>query len=61
MIPELIELQLFDELYLWDTNIAAEPRLILRQKSGKLVIVDKMLYENFKRKADEEQEEQHDL
>ena len=61
LIPELIELQLFDELYLWDTNIAAEPRLILRQKSGKLVIVDKMLYENFKRKADEEQKEQHDL
>jgi predicted ABC-type ATPase len=55
LIPLLIELHLFDELYLWDTNIAAEPRLILRQKSGKLVIVDKMLYENFKRKADEEQ------
>ncbi len=60
LIPELIELQLFDELYLWDTNIAAEPRLILQQKSGKLVITDKMLYENFKRKANEKQNEQRD-
>ena len=60
LIPELIGLQLFDELYLWDTNIAAEPRLILQQKSGKLVITDKMLYENFKRKADEKQNEQRD-
>lgn len=32
LIPQLIDLQLFDELYLWDTNIAAKLRLILVQK-----------------------------
>ena len=53
LIPQLIDFQIFDKLYLWDTNIAVQPRLILFQKNGKLQVLDKSLYEIFKRKANE--------
>lgn len=51
LVPRLIENNTFDELYLWDTNINGEPRLILRQIGGKLEIVDKTLYDRFLKKA----------
>ena len=53
LIPQIIENQLFEELYLWDTNIKAQPRLILSQKNGKLQIESKALYDNFKKKENE--------
>ena len=53
LIPELIENKAFDELYLWDTNIQNTPRLILSQKKGKLNLINEVLYENFKRKAND--------
>lgn len=51
LVPRLIENNTFDELYLWDTNINGEPRLILRQIKGELEIVDKTLYDRFLKKA----------
>lgn len=51
LVPQLIKHQVFDELYLWDTNIHNQPRLILSQKNGKLEVVDHVLYNNFKMKA----------
>jgi predicted ABC-type ATPase len=33
LVPDIIKYQLFDEFYLWDTNIKDNPRLILSQKS----------------------------
>lgn len=51
LVPQLIKHQVFDELYLWDTNIHNQPRLILSQKNGKLEVVDQVLYNNFKMKA----------
>ena len=53
LVPQLVDRQLFDELYLWDTNIEGSPRLILSQKSSKLVVVNSELFTNFKKKADE--------
>jgi len=51
LVPQLIKHQVFDELYLWDTNIHNQPRLILSQKCGKLEVADQALYNNFKMKA----------
>ena len=51
LVPQLIKHQVFDELYLWDTNIHNQPRLILSQKNGKLEVADQALYNNFKMKA----------
>jgi len=51
LVPELIRNQVFDELYLWDTNIRNQPRLILSQINGKLEMVDETLYNNFKMKS----------
>jgi len=53
LIPQLIENNLFDELYLWDTNQENNPRLILSQKNGKLDIENEWLYEDFKKKAND--------
>jgi predicted ABC-type ATPase len=53
LVPQLLEKNLFDELYLWDTNIETEPRLILCQKNGKLEIENEELYRIFKLKANE--------
>ena len=53
LVPELIESKAFNELYLWDTNMKDQPRLILSQKSGKLKIENEALYEDFKRKAND--------
>lgn len=50
LVPELIENPCFDELSLWDTNEEKNPRLILQHKNGKLKVIDKVLYENFKNK-----------
>lgn len=51
LVPQLIDNNAFDELYLWDTNVENCPRLILTQKNGKLAIKDIALYSNFKKKA----------
>ncbi|MDD3404952.1 MAG: zeta toxin family protein [Paludibacteraceae bacterium] len=51
LVPQLIENNTFDELYLWDTNINGTPRLILKMVNGKLEISDKKLYEKFLEKA----------
>lgn len=51
LVPQLIKHQIFDELFLWDTNIHNQPRLILSQKNGKLEVADEALYNNFKMKA----------
>jgi predicted ABC-type ATPase len=50
-VPQLIDNHVFDELHLWDTNIAVKPRLILTQKNRDLKMINSILYENFKRKA----------
>ena len=51
LIPQLIKDKAFDELYLWDTNLAGNPRLILSQIDGKLTIADQGLYNDFLNKA----------
>lgn len=51
LIPQLIDRKVFDELYLWDTNINKNPRLILKMIDGKLDIVEPALYEKFLLKA----------
>jgi len=53
LIPQLINNQLFEELYLWDTNLEKEPRLILSQKNGILEVLNETLYENFKKKEND--------
>ncbi|UAY53200.1 zeta toxin family protein [Ferruginibacter albus] len=50
LVPQLIENELFNEFYLWDTNIKDNPRLILEQKGRNLQIHEPNLYENFKNK-----------
>jgi predicted ABC-type ATPase len=52
LIPQLIENELFEELYLWDTNEPGNPRLILSQINRILHIENQELYENFKKKSD---------
>ena len=47
LFPDVINKKTFDELYLWDTNINGNPRLILKQIKGKLKIYDQELYERF--------------
>jgi predicted ABC-type ATPase len=54
LIPQLIDKECFDELFLWDTNEESHPRLILSQKNGKLFMENLELYERFKKKADVE-------
>ena len=49
--PLIIKNKSFDELYLWDTNINGQPRLILRQLEGELEVIDKDLYQKFLQKA----------
>lgn len=51
LIPKLIDGKVFDELYLWDTNINGTTRLILSQINGVLKIEDMALYERFLKKA----------
>ncbi len=51
LIPQLVEKKVFDELYLWDTNINGKPRLILRMINGKLEVIEPELYQNFLNKA----------
>jgi predicted ABC-type ATPase len=51
IVPKLIKDKTFDELYLWDTNINKNPRLILKQIEGKLTIYDQQLYNDFLKKA----------
>ncbi len=53
LIPQLIKADIFDELYLWDTNDESNPRLILSQKSGKLEIENSLLFGNFKIKGND--------
>ena len=51
LIPKIIERNLFDELYLWDTNINGTPRLILKMIDGKLEVLEPDLYQKFLSKA----------
>ena len=51
LIPRIIEKNLYDELYLWDTNINGTPRLILKMIDGKLEVMQPELYEKFLTKA----------
>jgi predicted ABC-type ATPase len=51
LIPEIIEKKAIDELFLWDTNINGNPRLILSQIDGKLTVYDQDLYNRFLSKA----------
>lgn len=51
LVPQLIEKNVFDELYLWDTNLNGKPRLILKMINGKLSIADQKLYDDFLKKA----------
>lgn len=51
LIPQLIEKKVFDELYLWDTNVNGTPRLILKMINGKLEVLEPELYQNFLNKA----------
>lgn len=47
----LVESDIIDELYLWDTNINGRPRLVLKQIDGTLEIIDIKLCRDFLRKA----------
>ncbi len=51
LIPNILKNKVFDELYLWDTNLEGKARLILTQINGKIKVYDKRLYEDFLRKA----------
>lgn len=51
MMPEVIKRKIFDELYLWDSNVNGTPRLILKQIDGVLSIENKELYQRFLEKA----------
>ena len=51
LIPQLIDEKVFDELYLWDTNVNGTPRLILKMINGKLEVIEPELYQNFLNKA----------
>jgi predicted ABC-type ATPase len=51
LIPQIIKKNLFDELYLWDTNVNGTPRLILKMIGGKLEVIEPELYKNFLNKA----------
>ena len=51
LIPQLIEQNVFDELYLWDTNVNGTPRLILKLVDGVLHVESPELYEKFLAKA----------
>lgn len=53
LIPQLIENDIYDELYLWDTNNENKPRLILSQKNSKLHIEDSELFAKFKNKGND--------
>lgn len=47
VFEDIIKNNVFDELYLWDTNINGEPRLILKQIDGKVHIESRELYARF--------------
>lgn len=51
LIPKALEHGIFDELYLWDTNINGTPRLVLKMIDGELSIESKKLYKSFLSKA----------
>nr|DAX28706.1 MAG TPA: minor capsid protein [Caudoviricetes sp.] len=51
IIPKAVKNGVFDELYLWDTNINGSPRLILKMVDGELSIESRKLYESFLNKA----------
>lgn len=51
IIPKAVKNAVFDELYLWDTNINGTPRLILKMVDGELSIESRKLYESFLDKA----------
>lgn len=51
IIPKAVKNAVFDELYLWDTNINGTPRLILKMIDGELSIESRKLYESFLDKA----------
>lgn len=51
LVPKLIEQGTFDELYLWDTNMNGQPRLVLSVIDGKLTMYDESLYKRFLGKA----------
>ena len=51
LIPKAVEGGVFDELYLWDTNINGTPRLVLEMVDGKLRMASKELYKSFLNKA----------
>lgn len=54
VIEKGIEDKLWDELYLYDTNVKDKPRLILKMIDGVLDMEDAELYENFlKKKANQ--------
>ena len=51
LIPKAIEHGIFDELYLWDTNINGSPRLVLKMIDGELSVEAMNLYKSFLSKA----------
>lgn len=51
LVPKLVDAKTFDELYLWDTNVNGNPRLILTQINGELKIHSQELYDRFLDKA----------
>ena len=51
LVPQLLDRNALDELYLWDTNIEGKARLILKQIDGKLTVYDKKLYADFLKKT----------
>lgn len=51
LIPKAVSSGIFDELYLWDTNINGTPRLVLKMIDGELSLESRKLYESFLNKA----------
>lgn len=51
LIPKLLDKKVFDELYLWDTNIEGKPRLILSFINGEIQEMNTELYRLFLSKA----------
>lgn len=52
VLPRLMKENIYDEIYLWDTNENGKPRLILKHIDGKTEIFDNDLYRFLKKAED---------
>lgn len=53
IFPDILENEIYNELYLWDMNEKGKIKLILKQQNGILEVKDNVLYNKFKAKCNE--------